>query len=224
MTSKNPTIIVGHAGSGKTEFTVNYAMRLRSEGKNPVVADMDIINPYYRARELKDVFEEEGIKVISSNLANDYHVDTPALAASLRSCFEQKDQTSIIDVGGDSAGSNVLARYSRLLKDGEYNMWLAINANRPKTSTAAEAKEYMDAIESASRLKINGIINTTHLLRETTKEDIKKGNQLARELSTLTGIDVIYTVVNEDIIDQMKDEDIEGALFPIKLYLRPQWL
>ncbi|MDD4583028.1 MAG: ATP-binding protein [Eubacteriales bacterium] len=224
MNFKNPTIIVGHYGSGKTEFTANYAMRLYEEGKKLVVADMDIVNPYFRARELKDLFQSKGIRIISSNYEDDYHFDMPALATALQSCFELKEQTSIIDVGGDPAGANVLARYSRLLTDGEYNMWITVNANRPRTSTAEEAVEYMGAIEHTSKLKINGIINTTHMLRETTKKDIKRGDRVVRKLSELTGIKVIYTVINEYLMPQMKDEDIAGEPFPIKLFMRPKWL
>lgn len=224
MNLKNPTIIVGHYGSGKTEFVANYAIRLQEDGKKTVVADMDIVNPYFRARELKELFERKGIRVISSNYENDYHLDMPALATSLQSCFELKNQTSIIDVGGDPAGANVLARYSRLLSDGEYNMWMAVNANRPQTASVEEAAEFVKAIEYTSKLKINGIINTTHMLRETTKEDILKGDLLVRELSELKGIKVIYTVIEEHLMAEMKDIALAGELFPIQLIMRPDWL
>lgn len=224
MNVKNPTIIVGHYGSGKTEFVANYALRLHECGYQTVVADMDIVNPYFRARELKEFFKDKGIRVISSNCEDDYHLDMPALAASLQSCFVLKDQTSIIDVGGDAAGANVLARYSRLLADGNYNMWITVNANRPLTSTVEEAAEYLGAIEYTSKLKINGIVNTTHMLRETTKEDIVKGDDLVRRLSELTGHKVIYTVIPEALKQEMADEDLAGEPFPIRLIMRPDWL
>ncbi|MBR0597810.1 ATP-binding protein [Sinanaerobacter chloroacetimidivorans] len=224
MNLKNPTIIVGHFGSGKTEFVANYAIWLNENGKQPVVADMDIVNPYFRARELKELFKSKGIRVISSNYEDDYHFDTPALAASLQTCFESKDQTSLVDVGGDSAGANVLARYSKLLSDGKYNMWMVVNANRPQTSTAEEASRYLEAINETSRLKINGIINSTHMLRETTKGDIAKGDALARRLSELTGIKVVYTVIEEHLMPEMKDLKLAGEPFPISLIMRPDWL
>lgn len=185
---------------------------------------MDIVNPYFRARELKELFKSKGIRVISSNYEDDYHFDTPALAASLQTCFESKDQTSLVDVGGDSAGANVLARYSKLLSDGKYNMWMVVNANRPQTSTAEEASRYLEAINETSRLKINGIINSTHMLRETTKGDIAKGDALARRLSELTGIKVVYTVIEEHLMPEMKDLKLAGEPFPISLIMRPDWL
>ena len=221
---KNLTIIVGHYGSGKTEFAVNYALRLYAQGELPVVADMDIVNPYFRSRELKEQFGGKGIRVISSNYEDDYHLDMPALAASLQTCFESKEQISILDVGGDPAGANVLTRYSGLLSDRDYNMWMTVNANRPQTSTVEQAAEYVTAIEHASRLKINGIINTTHMLRETTADDIKKGDELARHLSELTGIKLMYTVVEEHLMPETKNLGLAGEPFPIKLIMRPKWL
>ena len=224
MNFKNPTIIVGHFGSGKTEFVANYAIRLNENGKPPVVADMDIVNPYFRVREVKEFFKSKGIRVISSNYEDDYYVDTPALATSLQTCFESKGQTSLIDAGGDPAGANVLARYSKLLSDGEYNMWMVVNANRPQTSTAEEAAGYLEAINEASRLKINGIINNTHMLRETTKWDIAQGDALTRKLSELTGIKVVYTVIEEHLMPEIKELKLVGKPFPIRLIMRPDWL
>ena len=224
MNSKNPTIIVGHYGSGKTEFAANYAILLHENGRMPVVADMDIVNPYFRARELKEFFGSKGIKVISSNYEDDHHLDMPALAASLRTCFEPGARTSIIDVGGDPAGANVLARYSGLLSDGEYNMWIVVNANRPQTSTAEEAAGFLRQIELASKLKISGIINNTHMLRETVREDIVKGDLLARQLSESTGIEVVYTVMEERLIPETRDLELAGEPFPVKLIMRPEWL
>lgn len=224
MKWNSPTIIVGHYGSGKTEFAANYASWLRENGKQPVVADLDIVNPYFRARELKEIFGSKGIRVISSNYEDDYHFDVPALAASLRTCFESKDQLSVIDVGGDPAGANVLAGYSGLLSDREYNMWIVVNANRPQTSTAEKAAEYLGAIEFACKLKVNGIVNNTHMLRETTKEDIVKGDILARQLAELTGIEVVYSIVEQHLMDEIKCLKLVGEPFPVKLIMRPKWL
>lgn len=224
MDYKNITIIVGHYGSGKTEFAVNYALRLYEQGVCPVVADMDIVNPYFRARELKERFAGKGIRIISSNYEDDYHLDVPALAVSLQSCFEAKEQISVIDVGGDAAGAKVLARYSGLIVNRDYNMWLAVNANRPQTATAEKAAAYIAGIESTSRLKINGLVNTTHMLRETTIEDIKQGDKLIKQLSESTGIKAVYTVVEERLIPEAKGLNLSGEPFLIRLMMRPEWL
>jgi hypothetical protein len=222
---KNPTIIVGHYGSGKTEFTANYSIiRSQKSVKATVLADMDIVNPYFRVRELKTVFEELGIEIISSNYENDFNLDTPALSTRLQSCFQIKDWTNIIDVGGDPAGANILARYSRFLTEGTYNMWIAVNANRPKTSDPEKAVEYFHLIEKTSKLKITGIINTTHMLKDTTVEDILKGDSLSRKLSEITGVPVVYTVIEERLFSELNGLKTEGEVFPIRLFMRPHWM
>ena len=110
MENVSPTIIVGHYGSGKTEFTANYAVYLQKQGLEPLVADLDIVNPYFRIREQKNRLGSEGVRVVSSNYEEDYYLDTPALAASLRACFEPWEKAGLVDVGGDPAGAVVLAQ------------------------------------------------------------------------------------------------------------------
>jgi hypothetical protein len=224
INENNLSIIVGHYGSGKTEFAANYALQLRKQGGHPTVADLDIVNPYFRLRELREYYQKSGIRLISSNYEEDFNLDMPALAASLRTCFESDDQLSIIDVGGDPAGANVLATYSKLLANRRYNMWITVNANRPKTTGVEGVIEIIAGIQHASTLKINGIINTTHMMEETTKEDIKKGDDLVKDVSEITGIPVVYTVIEESLLSDIEDLPLAGERFPIKLIVRPKWL
>ena len=224
MEHVSPTIIVGHYGSGKTEFTANYAEWLRLQGKQPLVADLDIVNPYFRIRERKDAFGSRGIRVVSSNYEDDYYLDTPALAASLRACFEPWEEAGLVDVGGDPAGAVVLAQYAGLLRDRPYNMWMVVNANRPQTAKAEDVIGYLEAIQRASRLQINGLVNNTHLLRETEAEDILKGDALVREVQKRTGLPVVCTMIEERLRPEAKTLDLAGDLFYISLTMRPEWL
>ncbi|GHT79650.1 hypothetical protein FACS1894130_09000 [Spirochaetia bacterium] len=224
MIKHKPTIIVGGSGSGKTEFAVNYALRLRADGYSPFLADLDIINPYFRARSLKDDFEKKGIRVISGYFDDQPNLDVPALSPSLQRCFSMQEDPSIIDAGGDAAGAVVLARYARFVADTPYNMWIAVNANRPQTTTLTDTITCLKDIENAGRLRITGIINTTHLLEETSLADIMKGDILARELSEQAGLPVIYTIVQETMLVELRDFKPAGELFPICLQVRPEWL
>lgn len=61
---KRIQIITGHYGSGKTEYAVNLALRLAAEGKKTVLADLDIVNPYFRSYEQTQRLEAAGIRVI----------------------------------------------------------------------------------------------------------------------------------------------------------------
>ena len=225
MELMNPTVIVGHYGSGKTEFTANLAIQLKErQNRSVVVADLDIVNPYFRIRELTESLAEQGIRLLSSNYEEDYYLDMPALAAAIQTCFEGEDQLNLIDVGGDPAGATVLARYSHLLRGRDYAMWMVVNANRPQTATVEDIRQFIAGIEQTSRLKINGVINNTHLLQETSIEDILRGDALIRQVSKETGLPVICTVVEERLREATAQLDLAGELFYIKIAVRPDWL
>lgn len=225
MKFMNPTIIVGHYGSGKTEFTANLALRVKKLQEKPVVvADLDIVNPYFRIRELTEVLADQGIRLLSSNYEQDYYLDMPALAASIRTCFESEDQINLIDVGGDPAGATVLARYSNLLRNGNYAMWMVVNANRPQTASVEQIRQVIAGIQQTSRLKVNGLINNTHLLQETTAEDILRGDALIRQVSEATGLPVICTVIEERLRDETASLELVGEPFYMRVAVRPEWL
>lgn len=216
-----PVIVVGHYGSGKTEFAANYARALARQGKSPLVADLDIVNPYFRLRESEAAFKEMGVEVVASNLQG-HHMDTPALSAGLARCFETEGH-SLIDVGGDADGARVLARFSGRVHP-SYEMWLCINANRPRSSTPQQVTAHMAAIEATSRLKITGLVNTTHMLNHTTAEDLRRGDQLVRQVAAQTGTPIKYTVFLEGLKPLVDTLAPAGEPFPISLMLRPPWL
>ena len=203
---------------------MNYARHLRRRGAPVVVADLDIVNPYFRVREQREALAEEGIRVVSSNCEEDDHLDMPALAASVRACFESDGQTSLVDVGGDPAGAVVLAQYAWLLRERPYEMWMVINANRPQTARAEEVLAYQEGIERFSRLRVTGLINNTHLLRETTPEDILRGDALVGEVQARTGLPVVCTVIEERLRPQTENLKLKGEPFYISLAMRPDWL
>ncbi len=222
---KGPVMIVGHYGSGKTEFSVNLCSRLAEGGQTPVLADLDIVNPYFRSREMKKYFADRGIRVISSNLDSeeDYHQDVPAIAAAVRTCFEAADRLSIIDVGGDPVGATVLSQYAPLLSSRNYEMWLTVNANRPFTACVEDVRQILEQIEAATRLKVTGLINTTHMLDETEAGDIYRGDSLVRELSALLGLPVICTAVLEEAAAGVQAENLSAPVFPIKRFMKLNW-
>ena len=162
--------------------------------------------------------------MVSSNYEEDYYLDTPALAASLRACFEPWEKAGLVDVGGDPAGAVVLAQYAGLLRNRPYNMWMVVNANRPQTARAENVLGYMDAIERAGRLKVTGLINNTHLLRDTALEDILRGDVLVREVRDRTGLPVVCTMVEERLRPQTERLELAGEPFYISLAMRPAWL
>ena len=223
MHDKRLVIVIGHYGSGKTEFAVNYAVKMKEIYENVSIADLDIVNPYFRSREKRKFFEEIGIKLSDSSIRNTA-IDLPALPAEMMGVIANPNIKSILDVGGDPVGARVLARYAEQIKNVEYDMFYVINGNRPDTSTVEGVLKYMKLIETTSRLKITGLVNNTHMLKATTVEDVEFGHELTKKVSWETDIPIRYEAVIKETADKIKNQDIIEKLFPINLYMREEWM
>lgn len=189
-------IITGHYGSGKTEFAVNLAKKL----KNPVIADMDIVNPYFRTADVKEKLEAEGIKVITPEFANT-NVDVPSLPPDIIGAL-QGDRDVVLDVGGDEDGAVVLGQYKKYFSD-NYEMLLVMNFRRPMTATPEELLEVLYAIEQVSRVKVTGLINNTNVKSETTAEIINKSMENAEAVSEMTGIPLVGVSAAGELINKV---------------------
>jgi hypothetical protein len=148
----------------------------------------------------------------------------PALPPEINRYIETDAQFTLFDVGGDGAGARVLSRYSPKIILRDYDMYIVINANRPATSNEEGVLSYIKDIEFQSRLKINGIVNNTHMLRETTEEDIVKGAGLCGKISRLTGLPIVFNVVSKCLKIQNICSKIDKVFFLEELYMRPDWL
>lgn len=221
---KRVTIITGHYGSGKTEFAVNYAMKLSEISPKVTLGDLDIVNVYFRSREKKKQLEEMGIHVISSNLEGD-SVDIPAVAAIV-SPVRDKSTRYIVDLGGNDVGTMVLGRLKPLLDSAETDFFMVVNVNRPDTSSPEGILREMKSIEDASGLQVTGFVNNTNLIRETTAEDITMGDKILKEASKLSGVPIKYTTYVEEVVKDAEKlpNDLGGELFPLKFYMRKDWM
>ena len=223
MNNKRIRIMAGHYGSGKSEFSVNYALKLRGEIEGRLaISDLDVVIVYFRSRGMKDLLEEKGIHVIASSV-DAPTLDIPALSAEIHTPLLNKDYNNIIDLGGDKVGATVIARYRDMIDDEDYDMFFVVNANREKTQTAEEVMGYIDEIEAASKLKVTGLINNTHMLKATTIEDLEKGQEVCREVSKARNIPIKFVSCMESLVDQIP-EDFEGEIIPLSLMLRDQWM
>lgn len=222
LDDKRIRIIVGHYGSGKTEFSINYAVKLRQMRKKVALVDLDVVNLYFRSREKAEELTNLGIRVIGSSLKGS-GVDIPAISAEIYSPIQDESYDTVLDVGGDPAGARTLGMYSQYFVEGKYDMFFVLNANRPETQTVEKSMEYLRKIEDTARVKVTGIVNNTHMLKSTTYEDVLKGQTLAERLSEKLDIPIKYVVALENVARDLPT-DLKGEIFPIKLYMREEWM
>ena len=172
MEHKRLTLFAGHYGSGKTNIAVNYAMLLADEGKKVCIADLDIVNPYFRTKDSESELEQKGITLICSQYANS-NVDLPAIPAESYRLVQDKSCFGVIDIGGDDRGAYALGRFADAIKaEGDYRMAFVLNRYRPLTSTVEDAVEIMREIEAASGIQFNCIVNNSNIGNETTRETV----------------------------------------------------
>lgn len=222
LNDKRIRIIIGHYGSGKSEFSVNYAMKLAKMGKKVAMADLDIVNMYFRSREKREELEAMGIRVIGSGIEAPA-AGVPSVSAEVYTPLQDESYEAILDVGGDPVGSRALGRYVNYFKDGNYDCFFVINANRPETQTLEKVLEYIGKIQDVARIKVTGLVNNTHLLKETSAEDILRGQKLALEVEAETGIELKYISVLENVVPDLP-KGLKGEIFPIKLTMRDEWM
>ena len=214
MQHKRLTLFAGHYGSGKTNIAVNYALRLAGEGKSVVIADLDIVNPYFRTADSAKDLEKAGVTLISPQFANS-NVDLPALPAEAYRLVQDKSIYGVMDIGGDDRGAYALGRYVPFIKEeNNYRMIFVANCCRPLTPTAEEALEVMREIETACGLQFTDIINNSNLGPETTAETVMASIPYIQKLSELSGLPVFATTAEAAVAQKLAD--IENV-FPLQL-------
>lgn len=216
---KRLTLLCGHYGSGKTNVAVNLAFYLKEQYNNVVVADLDIVNPYFRTKDSMADFKARGIELICSEYANT-NVDIPALPADMYRLTVDKSITAVIDVGGDDRGAYALGRLVPEIKaEDNFDMLMVINGFRPLTPDAESTIEVMREIETACGLKFTGLVNNSNIGDETTTKDIIKSIGYANEVSIASGLPIVMTSVKDDFYDELKDK-IDNLL-PMTLQAKP---
>lgn len=212
---KRLTLFAGHYGSGKTNIALNYARYLRRKGLAVTVADLDIVNPYFRTKDSEAALAEEGIGLIVSEFANS-NVDLPAMPKETYGLVSDPATYGVLDIGGDDRGALALGRYVPAIKaEGNYEMLFVVNRARPLTRTVADTLEVMGEIQEACGLPFTAIVNNTNLGMQTTPEDVLSSMDYARELSRVTGLPLKMTCAAEHLCRSLEGK-IQN-LFPLSL-------
>ncbi len=213
---KRLTLFCGHYGSGKTNIAVNYALYLKGLGHEVTIADLDIVNPYFRSKDSTDVLEAAGVRVIALPFANS-SVDLPSLPSSAYSVVQDRSRYAVLDIGGDDRGAYALGRFvPYILEENDYDMFYVVNFYRPLTTCASDALEVLREIEGACGLAFTGIINNSNLGAETTAETVSATYGLADELCSLSGLPLVMVSAEEPVAGSLGDD-----VFPLKLQRRP---
>ena len=219
---KPVTLVVGHYGVGKTNFSVNLAIDLVGQGYEVTLIDLDIVNPYFRASEQRKLLEEHGIDLVAPVFAESgSSLDVPSLTGRIAPAIETAggNRRVIIDVGGDDAGSVAVGRYARFIEAGDYAMICVLNRYRNLVQAPEDAVENLREIEVASRLKATALVSNAHLKAETTREVVENGVVYAREVADACDLPLVAACVPPCLTKISYDVD----LYSLKMYVRSPW-
>ncbi|MFC4803922.1 ATP-binding protein [Filifactor villosus] len=220
--SKRIRIVTGHYGSGKTEFSLNLAKKLKQTHEKVSIVDLDVINLYFRSREKEEELNRMGIKLYASSIRANA-VDIPAVAADVVAPIQDDECQLIMDIGGNAAGARTIGRYREMLLEKGCEHYFVLNCNRPETDTLEKAVIFMEEIAFKSGIAITGLVNTSHMLKATRVEDVLRGDVLCRQVYEKTGVPVIYTVALEKIAAELEGR-VQGTILPISLFMREEWM
>jgi hypothetical protein len=218
MNNSRLKIIIGAYGSGKSEVSVNLALNMRKDfpDRKVLLADLDIVNPFYRSSDAAKVLEDNDIRLISPMYANS-NVDAPVLSGEVYVIFDNDEYMGVFDIGGEDMGATILGSMKTRLDNTDAELIMAVNTRRPFTSTADEIIIMASELQEASKMKITGFINNTNILEQTTASDILEGEKILLEVQEKTGIPVVMTTVMDGV---MTDDEIKRLHTPEVMKMR----
>ena len=215
-------VIVGNYGSGKTEVAINLALVCRQSGKPVRVVDLDLVNPYFRTREARDLLQANDIDIVLPP-APYLHADLPIVTPAVSGAIRQSGPLTILDVGGDDAGATVLASLADAFRGKSIQMLQVINPHRPLTDSVTGCLAMRAQIEAASHLSVTGWIGNAHLMEDTSVDTVRSGYRFALKVSRVSGLPLAFVTTPRALMGDLKNDDFCCPMLPIRRQLMPPW-
>jgi hypothetical protein len=216
-------IFVGAYGSGKTEIALNWAFERAAKGEKVAIADLDLVNPFFRSRELRQQLEAAGVWVLApeGELAE---ADLPIVVPAVRGAIENDDIHLILDVGGDDAGARALARYAGFIAQRPHQVYMVLNDRRPWTGHTEGIEQTIARVQASARLAVTALISNPNLGGETTPAVIRAGHATVLEAGRALGLPVAWLAVMDDLVERLLPDTDQGVpVMPIQRHLFPPW-
>lgn len=226
---KKIVILIGNYCSGKTEIAMNMAMLSASQGKRTQVIDLDRINDYFRMSDHIQMLIDKCINVVSPSFVGKGLTQT-VMPAQVASAFDSDWDLVIFDVGGDQAGALSLARYHQdfsALEPGQLEVYDIVNVFRPMSESPEKIIKLKGELEGFARQTVTGFVNNSNLLNYSSADDLRRGYDILRETSDLTGIPIVHTTGRKKFLDEFladgRDPKYIGTPLALETYMHRSW-
>ncbi|MGD8980135.1 MAG: cobalamin biosynthesis protein CbiA [Desulfobacterales bacterium] len=219
---KGIVIIVGNYGSGKTEVSINLAVNQKRAGVDVKIADLDLVNPYFRTREARNPLLKLGIEVVVPE-EKYLQADLPILSPAVSGLIRHPMELTLIDAGGNDVGATVLAALADSFSNKHVHMLQVVNPFRPFTDTIESCLKIRREIERASKMTINGIIGNANLIDETSVDDIYNGYDFVKALSVESRLPLEFITASVELLPEIDMGRFSCPVLPIERQLVPPW-
>lgn len=216
-------IFVGAYGSGKTEIAVNWTLSRAAAGERVAIADLDLVNPFFRSRELRAELVAVGATVIApeGELAD---ADLPIIVPGVQGAIDDAATHLVLDVGGDDAGARALARFAPALSGRPHQVYMVLNDRRPWTGDTEGVAATIARVQDSSRLRVTALISNPNLGPDTTAAVVRTGHAVVVEAGRALGLPVAFLCVVEELLPALPPEAALGVpLLPLRRRLFPPW-
>jgi hypothetical protein len=215
-------IIVGAYGSGKTEVSINLAVHMNARGVAVRMADLDLVNPYFRTREARHLLDRLGIDLVLPP-AQYMYADLPILTPEVSGMLRHPSGLTVLDVGGDDVGATVLAALADPLAGKAVQVLQVINPNRPYTDTVEGCLKIRREIEAKAKMTVTGIVGNANLIEDTTPQDILAGYHFSRQVADAGNVPLVFITSPATLLTRLDKKDIQCPVMALKRQLVPPW-
>ncbi|KLU61807.1 hypothetical protein CEB3_c17250 [Peptococcaceae bacterium CEB3] len=214
-------VLMGGYGAGKTQLAINLSLQRARAGRRVALVDLDLVNPYFRSREISERLSEEGVRVIrpEGDLA---FAENPSLPAQIAGVLRDRSMDVVLDVGGNENGAAIVGRYHDLLQGRDIAVLQVVNVFRPFSTSVAEIEELRLVMENRSHLKVQGWINNSNLQDWTTLADWEKSGEVLADLVKASRIPLVGCGVNPEWAEAL-GLVWQPEWIPVKRYLKLGW-
>jgi hypothetical protein len=220
FSGRHAVIFTGAFGSGKTEVAISYARALAAEGRAVSLLDCDIVTPYFRVGNYRDLLMAEGIRVVAAPGAL-AAFEVPAVSPELRGTLDDPTGQAVLDAGGDPVGAHFLAGYAEPLRAHGYDMWMVVNPHRPATAQPEAMVALAREIEARSGLAFTGLVANPNLGLLTQPDDLRRGLGLVAQAAAELGLPLVALAVGEHLTDAAAS--LGTPVLPLRLLLHLPW-
>ncbi|MDP3304686.1 MAG: ATP-binding protein [Erysipelotrichaceae bacterium] len=215
----NKIILVGEAGCGKSELTLQLAYFYRAINDHVTIIDLDVINPYYRSREYVHQLNADGIKVTGSYNIEALNSDLPMINTG--SFKVADDEAIIVDLAGSIAGLKIVNAMN--IEYESFSVVYVLNSYRNLTNTIEKMVDSIQSFERILNHKVSFVLNNSHLLHDTEWIDLQDKKKLIQTCCNQLGAKLIVSTVGKEYAPKIEDRDDSEWFVINRIMNRHSW-